>query len=1266
MKKSMKEVMDDFISKKLDIRSPEGRQEIDYNFGSYDAFRRAMGNKLKVTVTDSSAVPLDVFWRELSEARPEMFDAEENVLDMPSRLAEFFEMTAPQYVNPYDNIEMDMDEAAYDFALQMYDEYFNIPEIKTEARKYALKEERLKGKYNAKIKDIRKTYQDRIKTLRTEKNNKIEATKAYYREKHEAYREKRNETQDKQRLRASIVRTSKKLVEKLVKPTDTKYIPQELVKPVTGFCQMITDTGVFDYEKADKLREAYQNIINGKIGESLESVTDEVTIQDLETAKKLLKGKQLSQLNVDELRLLRNITKDLHHLVTTTNKMFNENIREGVVETGENIISEIGQFNERRKNKRFDSKRFATEAQRGLIKPATFFDLVESPTIQKLYQNVRNGESEWYRTASDIKSKLASLQEQYDYNDWKNKTVSITRERGGSKLYFTMEEALSIYATAKREQGLKHLLADGFVRQEEEYKKINKVLKKEYKKDSSMETPKNILKAMKGNAVTLTLSDIANINNAIDKVNTNAKKYADGFVSYMSKDMADLGNKTAVKLKGRKIFGESYYFPIVSDPNHLNFSAAKGVDARIKNMSATKATVENASNAIVIGSFTDTSVKHCLDMAMYSSFTLPLEDFTRAYNYKVKSTAVSDSTSVRQSLEKAFGSGAHKYISQLLTDINGGVVQKGAGVINKLITISKRDAVMGSLSVAIQQPSAIGRALAYIDFGNFFEWKKPNIKNEWAELKKYAPVAGVKEMGYFDTNIGKSALDWVTDGSTKDSVTFGDKLVNARDKTVDVLSRLPSKMDEVTWVKIWNAVKKETAKNNPKMDRTSEEFLKLAGERFTYVIDRTQVYDSVFARSEWMRAKDSGIKQVMSFMNEPLVSLNMLYEATVMNRENKGRFIARTAASLLVATALNSALKAVVQTMRDDDDETTPWEQYLANLIDNIVYEPLGWIPFIGDLFESKKTGFDGTNMHESTISDIADSLLVWFDDKKSTYQKLKTTCSGIGLLTGLPVKNVWREFEAMKNAFKATIIGTENMWGDQLQISEKIAEMDWLFGESGALFTEADRKLFAEGGSKTTARGVGFAIHNAVEWEDLKFTKDFTMADQAVMAYLDGDQTHADKAFEILLRKKGDQDEVESTIRTAVKNRYLEGDITKDEVEDILVNLVGDDEEDILWKIEEWDGGTDWTKYGDFYDAIDSGENLKSVIKEYTDNDVKKSTLARNITTHYEKQYIELYKTDRKAAKELKKKLLKAYVSLGYDYDKKSKDIDAWLKEKK
>ena len=62
-------------------------------------------------------------------------------------------------------------------------------------------------------------------------------------------------------------------------------------------------------------------------------------------------------------------------------------------------------------------------------------------------------------------------------------------------------------------------------------------------------------------------------------------------------------------------------------------------------------------------------------------------------------------------------------------------------------------------------------------------------------------------------------------------------------------------MDEVTWVSIWNAVKRETVHNRQDLAPGSDEFLKVAGERFTEVVSLSQVYDSVFSRSHLMRNK---------------------------------------------------------------------------------------------------------------------------------------------------------------------------------------------------------------------------------------------------------------------------------------------------------------------------------------------------------------------------------------------------------------------------
>lgn len=216
-------------------------------------------------------------------------------------------------------------------------------------------------------------------------------------------------------------------------------------------------------------------------------------------------------------------------------------------------------------------------------------------------------------------------------------------------------------------------------------------------------------------------------------------------------------------------------------------------------------------------------------MSMYHAFVLPLEDFNRVFNYKTPSTQMSDTKSVKTALQNAYGRHAADYIKQMLVDLNGGATsQQGTEISNKLISLFKKGAVFASASVVIQQPSAIARAMAYID-PKYFASALPssmNFKNhtaDWNEIKKYAPVAIIKEMGYFDTNVGKRTVDWIT---ASEYVGFSQKaraLVTDSGFRDEVLSRAPAIADEAAWVHIWNAVKREQQSNGGAI--TDGEFL---------------------------------------------------------------------------------------------------------------------------------------------------------------------------------------------------------------------------------------------------------------------------------------------------------------------------------------------------------------------------------------------------------------------------------------------------------
>jgi hypothetical protein len=108
-------------------------------------------------------------------------------------------------------------------------------------------------------------------------------------------------------------------------------------------------------------------------------------------------------------------------------------------------------------------------------------------------------------------------------------------------------------------------------------------------------------------------------------------------------------------------------------------------------------------------------------------------------------------------------------------------------------------------------------------------------------------------------------------------------------------------------------------------------------------------------------------------------------------------------------------------------------------------------------------------------------------------------------------------------------------------------------------------------------------------------------------------------------------------------------------------------DANEAYWQLDEWNYATangtteGYSKYSDFYSAVESGKDLKNTIKVYVDHGVAEKTLASQITSYFKPIYKEMSKAERA---KLKGYLLNAYELLGKKRSDKSKDIDKWLKE--
>lgn len=349
-------------------------------------------------------------------------------------------------------------------------------------------------------------------------------------------------------------------------------------------------------------------------------------------------------------------------------------------------------------------------------------------------------------------------------------------------------------------------------------------------------------------------------------------------VEYLSSVCAEQGKRGSLKIVWHSQVQEKYYFPFKVSGNVIRSNPGESQDIRLKNRSFTKARTDRATAPLMIQDFFEVWAGHVEEMAMYNAFALPLEDFTRVWNYRYQGDP---GLSVKFAIEGAFGKRANSYITNFLRDLNGGVLQPvGEEWFSRVVSTFKKVSVLANLSVAIQQVSAIVRATAMINPKYLAprSVSQARLFREYDEARRYVPVYILKDWGYFDTNMTRGTYQRMIQqeyqGAGKIKGFFTDS--NYRSDAYGILAQ---KGDEANWGQLWYAVKNETRERHPEVRYGSEEFYQLAAERVTDIIRATQVYDSVFKRSEIMRSTGAAAKMATAFMAEPITSYNMLLDA---------------------------------------------------------------------------------------------------------------------------------------------------------------------------------------------------------------------------------------------------------------------------------------------------------------------------------------------------------------------------------------------------
>lgn len=1039
------------------------RQEAAYQMDSYGNYRRALMGNVNLAKNGRS---LDSVWQELSAMHPELFPADTNEGDMPGMLYAVVKAMKPVYRNPYG---YDLDGAAADLYLEILTTFADMPTVKTfadrkqaekqtavakqkektdaakaeikaikadmaqrhdilsgmherevkklrqemkakleEARKQAKKEQQAAVRQaNAESSALLKQHHDMLSGMhKSEMRREIAQTIVKERAKFTAWkasdRARRRERADVKKYRDRITANVKTLTKWMIRPTDTQHVPEVLRRTVSDFVQSVN----FESDRATKRnarwRESIQAVRDtmarmergeGEFADFYADIDPNLVSRLEAFIGSTRESQTVAELDMDQLRELDFLTAVVRKTVTDANKMLSNARYEKVADTGNTSIRELNQRKARKPKGKLG------EMLDGLLNvdqldSFSYFDQLGDAAVS-VFESLRNGFDKKVVNTRQAVEYMNNVLKDKNIQNWSGKNAQIhTFKVTGGEIQLTTAQIMELYLLNQREQAKGHIYGEGI----KPAKQTGKIGRKNTQ--TVTHAPVKVSEA-----------DVAKI---VDTLTNEQRAVADAVQRFMEKEVSKWGNEASLELYGYKKFNEEHYYPIESDQNYTltqDPSANSGLYA-LRNLGATKATVQGANNAIIINDIFDTFTKHIDEMASYNAFTVPLSDAMKWFNYKNP-----DGTgSVKQAIERVLGQKGKQYFINFIKDVNGvGTGSYTISLADSLTRNAKVAAVGGNLRVALQQPTAYARASAMISPKYLAKavFRKSNVE----KAKKYSPIAQWKSWGFFDTSIGKSMRQLI----------IGDQSLaeNIREKSL----WLAGKADDITWGTLWNACELEISDTHPELKVGGDEFNRAVGKRLSEIVDRTQVVDSVFHRSQIMRSKDGITKIYTAFMSEPTKTYNLLRSAAVDVVRNPQslkarRKLVRVVASVAVTGVFTSLAAAVSDAFRDDDDEKEWLEKYSEafenNLKDNL--NPLNLIPLAKEI-QSIIDGYDASRIDlqgvEKAIRLAGEIVKLQAGDSKwSVWKFIKEGSNAVSSVTGIPVGNVIRELYSVYNAF--------------------------------------------------------------------------------------------------------------------------------------------------------------------------------------------------------------------------------------------------------
>lgn len=1018
-------------------------EEDSRDIPDYGAWRKQRFGRMNLRKGPTN---IDQVYQEMSYLWPEFFDEQRhsNPMDQLLHIAEVLDgIYSVEERNPFGAY---LSEVVTDASNEIMETFFDLPQTrKTFADRQAARidETRAKGQQrlqrlreqrDARLAELREQNRERVQRAvqreRETRARQIDRLKTRYATRDASARERRSARE----LRARIIRHTKDLSTKLLRPSDKQHIPENLRKAVASVLESINLESVYTIDPETgkrkkgvdgdptkrtaafrELRQAYSNIT--KEGADYTLVIDPDLMDNLNEIE-AMKDTPISEMGTAQLSTIWSTIKAVEASIRTANKMLGASRFQTISQVAEGIRNDNIMRSDRG-DYRGALGKIDKLVNLDMLTPQGYFHRL-GRTGDDIFRMLRSAQDRHIEIMHEAQRATKDIIGKLDVRKLERETH--TFDLDGQKVTLSTAQIMSLYELMKRKQAQDHIFTGGI-------------------RPDAVRGGRGIRESRRADAVRVTVEDLAEITG---KLTEEQIRIADGLQKYMGGRLAELGNQASMEVYGYQKFNEPDYFPIQVDKNQTQKDITKDAQAQtIAGRGFTKSTTPKANNAVMVGSIFDIFSSHVNDMATYAAWLSTMENVRRIRDFTYRDSEGNRTGTVKSVIERVFGRNGNSYLNKLVDDLNQGVRASGSGnFMDDIIGNYKAAAVAANLRVVLQQPTAILRALNTIDAKYLIAGSVR--RGDWEKVMKYAPIARWKDWGYFDINTGRQ-MKGVLLGSS-----------SAMEKIKQASMAPAGKADSFAWARLWNAVEAETKDRRPGLKPGTDAFYKAVADRFSQVIDQSQVVDGILQRSQIMRSPDALTKMSTSFMAEPTKTYNMFVNAVYDLRHATGRdarktarkVLARTSTALVVSFTVNAVMQSIADALRDDDKELEYWEKMLqaftgfsgdeesfldywnsfwsGNLEAN--FNPLGYIPYAKDLV-SIAQGYDVSRMDMEPITKVWEAFTnmrkaLSGEGKYSIAGASATMLSEVARLFGVPVANLKRDIQA---AVTTAAIETDN-----------------------------------------------------------------------------------------------------------------------------------------------------------------------------------------------------------------------------------------------